>query len=86
MKNYWIDNYTIEGAVKQLQEWLETWTIGSAFASNTAIIDLWDEFFVTNPQFEEFEEDIDLDWDGYENKDGTYWFTNIKVWSDQEDE
>jgi len=83
MKNYWIDNYTIDGAVKQLQEWLETWTQGAAFVSDTAIIDLWDEFFTQNPQFSEFEGDIEMDWDANQYKDGTYWYYNIRIWSNR---
>ena len=82
MKNYWLDNYTIEGAIKQLREWMETWTQVD-FASDTAIIDLWDEFFVQNPQFAEFESDMEMDWDATENKDGTFWFDNIIIWSNR---
>lgn len=79
MKNYWLDNYTIEGAIQSLVEWMAIWTDGYTFASDSAILDLWENFFHDYPNFLVFEPEIDMDWDTIYHKDGTVSFKNIKI-------
>ena len=86
--NYWLDNYTVEGAKKQLEAFLDYETRGIIHSQADSIVMLVDDFYKLNPLMQPFDGQLDVTWRMVEakNPDGNggekvvgYFFLDIKV-------
>jgi hypothetical protein len=77
--NFWIDNFTVEGCIKQLKQWLEDATKGAVFNSSTAIGDIITDFYDAYPHFFDFMDEIYVEFCENQTDDGRFWYSNIDV-------
>lgn len=82
MNNYWLDNYTVEGAKKQLEKYLDDKTRGMVFHEPDAIVYMVDDFYKWNPLMQPFNDQLDVTWRVVEHTSSAavyYAFLDIKV-------
>lgn len=78
VSNYWLDNYTVEGAQKQLQNYLDDHTRGRIFKEPDAIVYLVDDFYKFHPLMQPFDDQLDITWEVADGGQG-YSFFHVKV-------